>query len=646
MQYAPLDFPPGVSRPGTVYKAKGRFYETQLVRWFDGVLQAVGGWSPLLRTAPTDVAAAISDDGGTFVNETADANNATVGDVVLTPAVPVVNDAFYVGFRFRFQELDLVVSTAGVGGTLAWEYWNGAAWAALPGLDDTTSGFTAAAGAYTVSWALPTNWAKNTVNLQGPFYYIRARVATAGTSGAVGTSADIGTGPVALDAPVRGVHAWQTNAGGPRVALGTHEALFLVGQGTLDDITPTGFVGGNADAVQASAAYNFGAYGVGLYGVGDDAQDVLTPAHIWQMDNYGEDLVAVSPTDRRIHYYDSGAGGIAAPLTGAPNARGVVVTPEGFIVALGAAPIGDSVTNPRLIRWADQDNINDWAPSASTTAGDHTLRTTGEIVAGARGRGETLIWTTTGFHSLQYIGGSFVYTARELDMNCGLIAPRAYAVAGGRAVWMGHRGFFFYDGVVQPIPTEVSDYVFDSLNRTQVSKVHAEVRSAFNEVWFYYPSGGATECDRYVVYNYKDGFMYIGDLARTSGVDQGVFPNPISAAPDGFVYQHEAGTAYLNADGSSMNPYAETGPIEVGAGDQILEATAMIPDENTLGAVEITLFASMYPSEAEVEHGPFTPRNPTDVRVSARQVRVRIDQVAPGWRFGTLRLGAIAGGGR
>jgi hypothetical protein len=36
--------PPGVTKPGTVYEAKGRWYDTLWVRWFEGVMQAIAGY--------------------------------------------------------------------------------------------------------------------------------------------------------------------------------------------------------------------------------------------------------------------------------------------------------------------------------------------------------------------------------------------------------------------------------------------------------------------------------------------------------------------------------------------------------------------------------------------------------------------------
>lgn len=40
----PLIFPPGLYRNGTAYQSKGRWYDCNLVRWYQRTIQAVGGW--------------------------------------------------------------------------------------------------------------------------------------------------------------------------------------------------------------------------------------------------------------------------------------------------------------------------------------------------------------------------------------------------------------------------------------------------------------------------------------------------------------------------------------------------------------------------------------------------------------------------
>lgn len=44
MPLVPLEIPPGVYRNGTEYEAKGRWFDTSLIRWREGRLEPIGGW--------------------------------------------------------------------------------------------------------------------------------------------------------------------------------------------------------------------------------------------------------------------------------------------------------------------------------------------------------------------------------------------------------------------------------------------------------------------------------------------------------------------------------------------------------------------------------------------------------------------------
>ena len=114
-----------------------------------------------------------ADDGGVITDETDESNSAAVDDMTLLPAAPAVNDAFYFGAQMPFRELTIALSQAGDGVyTLTWEYWTGAAWAAVTGLHDGTFGFSQDG---TVSFTPPGGWATNTVNGVAA-YHLRARV--------------------------------------------------------------------------------------------------------------------------------------------------------------------------------------------------------------------------------------------------------------------------------------------------------------------------------------------------------------------------------------------------------------------------------------------------------------------------------------
>lgn len=129
------------------------------------------------RGGPLELTCAVADDGGTQTNETVAANSATANDMTLLPAVPAQNDAYYFVSATQFDKLTLTIGTQGVGTwTIVWEYYKSDdTWAALAGVADGTTGFTAAAGARDVTFTIPTDWKITEVGgVNG--YAIRARV--------------------------------------------------------------------------------------------------------------------------------------------------------------------------------------------------------------------------------------------------------------------------------------------------------------------------------------------------------------------------------------------------------------------------------------------------------------------------------------
>lgn len=444
--------------------------------------------------------------------------------------------------------------------------------------------------------------------------------------------------PIALGGVPRAMLGWRGSNAAAQLAVGTHTDLYAFSEGALTNISPADLIDGTQNTTLTAGAYGAGLYGALSYGVGDPAQGVEVEAGTWQLDNWGDWLVGVLPSDGRILRWDRNVVNLAVVIdaTAPINNKAVVVTPERFLFALGAD--GDG----RKIKWASQETLNTWTPGAANTAGDFTLEGPGRIRCGRRGRGETLIWTDTDLYVARYIGGVFVYSFERVGTNCGIIAPNAVSIMDGTAMWMSHKGFFMYDGFVRPVPCEVFDYVFGDFNQAQRVKTWSMPNAQYGEVWFFYPSGGSLECDRYVVWNFRENHWSFGKMNRTAGIDRGAFNYPMMADSAGGVYDHERGDLR-----TGLVPYAESGPVEIGNGERVIHLQRIVPDERTLGDVQMGIYASMYPTAAETLHGPYQLAEPTDVRITARQLRLHVEELrAADWRIGVVKLGGRVGGTR
>jgi hypothetical protein len=121
-----------------------------------------------------------------------------------------------------------------------------------------------------------------------------------------------------------------------------------------------------------------------------------------------------------------------------------------------------------------------------------------------------------------------------------------------------------------------------------------------------------------------------------------VFNNPIMADSSGYLYDHETGISY-----DSVTPYAISAPVEIGVGDRLAKVRELIPDEITLGQVQVSFIVADSPMGTETTYGPYTPANFTQVRFAGRQAKMKVQFVSPsGARWGNPRLDVVAGGRR
>ena len=447
------------------------------------------------------------------------------------------------------------------------------------------------------------------------------------------------TAQTAMTGKCRGLITWRDNTNDRWIVAGTHTNLYVMNEaGTLKDITPTGFTAGIADGTSYTG-YGYGTYGSYAYGVQRPDLGSVVSATTWSLDTWGEYLIACSSADGKIYEWQVGFATptLAAAITNAPTGcNAVMVTADRIVFALGAGG------NPRKVAWCDQENNTVWTAAIDNLAGDYELATPGTLMAGKRVKGVNLLFTDLDVHTAQYIGAPFVYGFDKAGSGCGLISAQSVAAIDTAAIWMSSSGFWMYDGYVKPLPCDVSDYVFNDINLTQKSKIYAVHLSQFGEIWWFYPSNDSNENDSYVSYNYREGHWNIGTLSRLAGADAGVFTYPLMVDSSGYIYEHEVGFAY-----DSATLFAQSGPIELGTGENIMNVRQIIPDEQTLGEAVVSFKSRFYPTGAESSYGPYTAANPTSVRFSGRQVEVKVTgNTLADWRVGVMRLEATAGGRR
>ena len=388
------------------------------------------------------------------------------------------------------------------------------------------------------------------------------------------------------------------------------------------------------------------------------SSDVVLENSQWSLNLWGEDLVA-TVRGGQIYYWDTSVGVgtravLASTLSGAAdvptqNRVTLVSFPDRHLVAGGTNAVGASTHDPMLVRWSDQEDLPDWTPTATNTAGDQRLEVGTKIVTMVPTRGETFISTDEAVYGMSFVGPPFTFSFRLVATNCGVISKNAATNVDSSVFWMGRSSFFVYNGSVNEIACPVKLYVFDRMEKDYTDSIFVANNKAFAEVsWFYVSddnddlSGGNPEPDSYVTFNYDENTWSTGVIPRTTWFDAFGFRRvPFAFSPAGLLYNHESG---VDDDGSALDAYIESAPIEMTqSGEFLMLVDKIVPDATITGTLDLTLKTKKYPNASTTtSKGPFSISSTSgkvSVRAKGRQMAVRFasDAIGDNWSLGQFR---------
>ena len=162
----------------------------------------------------------------------------------------------------------------------------------------------------------------------------------------------------------------------------------------------------------------------------------------------------------------------------------------------------------------------------------------GKVVKGMPIRGGTnspsgLFWATDSLIRVSFTGQVDLYWRYDiLSSQTSIMSSNSVVEMDGVFYWMGVDRFYLYNGSVSVLPNDKNvNWLFNNLNYEQRQKVWATKVPRYNEIWFFYPRGTATECTDAIIYNVKDKIWYDAGSAvgarRSCGYTTEVFPTPI-----------------------------------------------------------------------------------------------------------------------
>jgi hypothetical protein len=620
-------FNPGINKEGTDYSAEGGWFDANLVRFRKGLPEKIGGWEKYIQTSYEGTGRKLHgwvDLDGTkllglgtrfklYIQEGTSYND-------ITP-IRETTSAGDVTFAATNGSSTITVTDTGHG--------------AVNGDFVTFSGAASLGGNVT---AAVLNQEYQVVSVPTANTFTIVAKDTSGTE-VTANSGDTGNGGSSV------VGTYQINSGLDVFVDGTGWGVGTWGSGTWGSTTSLG-----------------------------DANQL----RLWSMDNFGEDLIS-NPRAGSIYYWDKTSGlntrAVAlSSLAGANKAptKGLQVLVSDIdrhVIVLGADPISggsrSGSIDPLLVAFSDQENATEWEPLATNTAGSLRCSAGSEIIGGVRARQETLIWTDVALYSLQFIGPPNTFGLVLLNEGVSLIGPNAAVNTPNGIFWMDKKGFYVYNGAIQPVPCSVHAFVFDNLNEGQAFQVFGFVNKQFDEVGWFYCSGENTVIDRYVTYNYVENTWAIGELSRTAWLDEGLVAFPRAAGKDNgtaYLYSHETG---FDNDGSPMdNVFIESADFDIGDGEQFQFVRRFIPDVKFTGnssgtqKINLVLKARNFPGDSLTtdQTSSFTATTTkVDTRARGRQAAVRfesdddaetVDRLGVGFRIGATRLDVQPNGRR
>jgi len=615
-----LQFKAGVNRETTRYAAEGQWYETDKVRFRRGLPQKIGGWEQVSSNTYLGVARSLF-------------NWATLSGQNLVAVG--TNLKYYIERGGAYFDVTPIRATTAAG-DVTFAAVNGDATLTV---SDTAHGaiqndFVTFSGAVSLGGNITADVLNQEYQIATIINEDSYTIEAKDTSGneVLANASDTGNGGASV------VGAYQINTG-------------------------------NEIEVPFSG-WGAGRWGFGTWGTGGTT---LAPMRIWSQSNFGEDLFFAHRGGVPL-YWDasSGVGTRGVYVSSLGGASDVPTTVNlafvsdifRFAFCFGANDIGTSTLDPMLIRWSDQEDVANWTPAATNQAGSLRLSDGTEIVDAIQARQEILVWSDAALYGLQYLGAPEVWGAQLLGSNITIASPNAAVYSNNIAYWMGLNTFYYYDGTVKTLPCDVRSYIFDDFNQGQADQVVCGSNEQFDEIWWFYCSAGATQNDRYVVYNYVENVWYYGNLSRSAWLDADLRDFPIAATFGNKLVNHEKGVD----DNETGTPTAFTANItsaqfDLDDGDRFMLINRMLPDMTFDGSTADSPAATMTLNPLENSgSGRYNPASvggnssatvtrtavfPVEeftgqvfTRVRGRQMSIKIESTELGvtWKLGAPRM--------
>jgi len=300
----------------------------------------------------------------------------------------------------------------------------------------------------------------------------------------------------------------------------------LGGAVTGTTMSPIGVFTATATTVNTSATITLSASNA-LVGAGQIVTGTGIPANTT--------VVSVTTTSVVISNPATASGTVTVTFNNDVSVSGGVVVLHPYIFVYG---------NNGLIRNSGAGNPADWVSADSNETNVASTKVVqGLPVRGGSNAPSGLFWSLDSLIRVSYtpttvtVSGTprtFYWRYDIISSQSSILSAQSVIEYDGIYYWCGVDRFLLYNGVVKEIPNTFNqNYFFDNLNYAQRQKVYATKVPRFGEIWWFFPSGSATECNDCIIYNIRENCWYDSGTAlgarRSAGYFSQVFHYPINA---------------------------------------------------------------------------------------------------------------------
>ena len=224
-------------------------------------------------------------------------------------------------------------------------------------------------------------------------------------------------------------------------------------------------------------------------------------------------------TEGLIYWGDIQATTPLVPIAASnPKTSGGIVVLYPFLFKYG---------NDGVVTWTD--DPTDWSNAQSAAIDGE------KIIKGMRTRGGSnspaaLFWSLNSLIRCTFVGDTVDFQFDTIQDDISVLSASTIVTYNNIFFWIGVDQFYIYNGVVQKLDNPMStDYFFDNINMDYRERAWGMVMPRFNEIWWFYPRGTATECTHAIIYNYQLKTWYDTELARSAGFPAAFYPYPLMA---------------------------------------------------------------------------------------------------------------------